>query len=130
MPHFLAPMLRPGTEAWRLVDTRGRVVADRLEPAFDSASRKQGLLGRTSLEPGRAIVIAPCSAVHTFFMRFPIDVLFVARGGRVTKVSPAVKPWRIAASLNAFATVELAAGTVERLGLSQSDTLLVESADR
>ena len=60
----------------------GLVVAATLEPAFDSASRKRGLLGRDGLAAGHALIIAPSNMVHTFFMRFPIDILIVSRGGR------------------------------------------------
>jgi uncharacterized protein len=86
------------------------VLVSRLEAAFDSATRKKGLLGRDRLEPGTGLVIAPCGGVHTFFMRFSIDVVFVARDGRVVKVSPAVKPWRLALALSAFCVIELPAG--------------------
>lgn len=59
------------------------------------------------------MVIAPCSAVHTFFMRFAIDVLFVARDGRALKIYVALPPWRLAFGFGAFAVIELAAGALE-----------------
>jgi hypothetical protein len=114
MPHFLNPLLEPGAPPLRLVNTtRGTVVAQVLQPAFDSAARKRGLLGRDGLPEGHAVVIAPCNAVHTFGMRFPIDILFVARDGRVVKVRHAVPRRRLAAAWGAFAVVELAAGALE-----------------
>jgi len=127
-PHFLSPLLGPGQPQCRIVTSDGRVVAERVEPAFDAAARKRGLLGRTSLDPDAALVIAPCNAVHTCFMRFPIDIVFVARDGRVTKTATGVRPWRMAASPRAFATVELAAGVIARHGLRAGDRLTVESA--
>jgi hypothetical protein len=126
-PHFLSPLLGPGQPPCRIVTADGRIVARRLEPAFDAATRKRGLLGRTSLDPDTALVIAPCNAVHTCFMRFPIDIVFVARDGRVTKTATGVRPWRLAVSPRAFATVELAAGVIARHGLRAGDRLTVES---
>jgi len=127
-PHFLAPLLSQEPRC-RLVTGDGRVVAGRLEPAFDAATRKRGLLGRTSLDADTALVIAPCNAVHTCFMRFPIDVVFVARDGRITKTAAGVRPWRLAASVRAFATIELAAGTILLHALRPSDRLIVEVAN-
>jgi uncharacterized membrane protein (UPF0127 family) len=101
-------------------------VATRVETAFSSADRKRGLLGRDGLEPGHALVIAPTNLVHTFAMRFPIDILFVARDGRVLKVSSAVPPRRIAGSLRGFAVIEMAAGEASRSDTRVGD--LVEVA--
>ena len=106
---FLAPLLREPDRLWALEEvTSHRTIVSRVQAAVDSASRKRGLLGRTSLDDV-ALVIAPCNAVHTFFMRFPIDVLFVDRQGRVLRVAREVRPWRIAAAWRAFAVIELAA---------------------
>src|SRR5687768_16358421 len=63
----------------------GRIVADRLLPALDSESRRRGLLKHTSLDAGEAMIIAPTNAVHTWFMKFAIDIAFVTRDGRVLK---------------------------------------------
>jgi uncharacterized membrane protein (UPF0127 family) len=119
---FLEPLLTRAAAPQALVNlTRGTVVAGRVEGAFDSASRKHGLLGRDGLETENALVIAPCSGVHTFFMRFPIDVLFVARDGRVKKATRSVSPWRIALGLGSFAVVEGAPGMIERSGTRSGD---------
>jgi hypothetical protein len=129
-PHFLAPLLGPGQPQCRIVTTDGRVVARRVEPAFDAATRKRGLLGRTSLDPDTALVIAPCNAVHTCFMHFPIDIVFVARDGRVTKTAGGVRPWRLSASGRAFATIELAAGVIQHHGVRPGDVVIVEPANQ
>lgn len=100
-------------------------MATHIETAFSSADRKRGLLGRDGLPPGQALVIAPTNLVHTFAMRFPIDILFAARDGRVLKVSEAVPPRRIAGALRAFAVVELAAGELARSGTRAGDLLEV-----
>ena len=106
---FLAPLLRQPDRIWALEEvTSRRTIVSRVHAAVDSASRKRGLLGRTGLND-TALVIAPCNAVHTFFMRVPIDVLFVDRQGRVLRVAREVRPWRIAAAWRAFAVIELAA---------------------
>ena len=72
----------------------GEVVAHDVEIADTRATRRRGLLGRDRLAPGSALVISPCLAVHTAFMRFAIDVVFLDRDDRVVKVSPEVRPFR------------------------------------
>jgi uncharacterized membrane protein (UPF0127 family) len=112
-PHFLAPMLRAPMLPWTLVhEPSGRVIANDLRTAFDSASRREGLLKQSAWPAGAALIIAPCQAVHTVGMRFAIDVVFVDRGGRVLKVRERMTAWRMAGSLRAFATIELPAGTL------------------
>ena len=94
----------------------GQIVAVTLIPAFDRSTRNKGLLGRRSLEQGSAMILAPCSSVHTFFMKFPIDIIFVARDGRVVKMCERCHPWRLALGPGAFAVIELPAGAVEPSG--------------
>ena len=74
------------------------------------------------------MVIAPSNAIHTFFMRFPIDVAFVTRDGRVVKICSSVKPWRMAASFRAYAVVELPAGTLARCETMVGDFLVAVEA--
>jgi uncharacterized membrane protein (UPF0127 family) len=88
------------------------VVASAVEVADDRATRRKGLLGRDHLDPAAALVLTPCFSVHTAFMRFPIDVLFVDRNGIVLKVVRQMGPWRIAAAWGAHTVIELAAGAV------------------
>lgn len=129
MASFLDPLL-DSHRRFRLVNlTTGTLVADTLETAFDSAGRKKGLLGRQGFESGRALILAPCNAVHTFFMRFPIDVVLVGRDGRVVKVCHRVPPWRIALALSAFATIELPAGTAQAANVRPGDTVTMEPLD-
>jgi uncharacterized membrane protein (UPF0127 family) len=123
-PHFLSPILsNPG--AWRLVEARtGRTLADRIETAFDSGTRRRGLLGRQTLPAGFALILAPCSAVHTFGMAMAIDVVFAARDGRVVKVRERMPPNRLTAAWRGFATLEFPAGAVAAAGgLSEGDLL-------
>ena len=124
MSSFLSPLLGATSARLALVETTsGTVVARQLLPALDSATRRTGLLKHTSLPEGTAMVLAPTNAIHTWFMKFDIDVIFVARDGRVLKVRHALRPWRMAAALRGFAVVELAAGTLARLGVSPGGTL-------
>jgi len=104
----------------------GQLVATALEPAFDSASRKRGLLGRDGLPPGHALVIAPCSMVHTFFMRFAIDVLIVSRRGVVVRAAHAVPARRLVGAWRGFAVVELAAGALAASGTRKGDVVTLE----
>jgi len=125
-PHFLTPLLKGDAGGYALiVNGRGTALATTIEPAFDSASRRKGLLGRDGLPAGTALVIAPCNAIHMFSMRFAIDVVFAAKDGRVTKVCHDVQPWRIAASLGAFAAIELAAGEAGESGVEKGDRLML-----
>jgi uncharacterized membrane protein (UPF0127 family) len=128
--HFLSSLVSSPDQAWAVRDAAsGRVLVTHLEGAFDSATRKKGLLGRERLEPGGGLVIAPCGGVHTFFMRFAIDVVFVARDGRVLRVRHAVKPWRLAIALRAFGVIELPAGAAAACGIGPGTRLeLVASA--
>ena len=127
MASFLQPLLaRDAGPA--LLHVRGRggaPVATTVETAFDSPSRTRGLLGRPSLAPDYALVIAPCSAIHTFKMQFPIDVIFAAQDGRILKIRHRMGAGRMTAAIGAFATIEMAAGEAGRHGLTAGDYLEV-----
>jgi uncharacterized membrane protein (UPF0127 family) len=128
MKSFLSPLLRPGGSASALTNTRHhRIVARTLLTAFDSKSRRKGLLGREALPESSALIIAPSQAIHTFSMRFAIDVAFVSKDGVVLKVRQAVPPRRIAVSWRAFAVVELPAGALEASDTKPGDRLQIEA---
>jgi hypothetical protein len=113
-------------DAWSLIiEGRQAPLATRLEGAFESTSRNRGLLGRAGLAPGTALVIAPSNAVHTFAMRFPIDLVFANREGVVVKTKAAVPRSRIAIALGGFAVIELAAGAIASCGVQVGDRLTV-----
>ena len=89
--------------------------------------RAAGLLFRAPLAADECLRIAPCSSVHTIGMRYPIDVVFVDRAGRVAGMSRHVRPLRAAMCLKADATFEFRVGAIDRLGLALGDTLVAET---
>ena len=103
--------------------TRSRVLADRADKADTSAKRRTGLLKHTGLDTGEGLWITPCEGVHTFGMKFPIDVVFLSRKKSVVKVRPNMVRGRVALSLRAHSVLELPAGTVERTGTAVGDQL-------
>ena len=103
--------------------TRGTVLATRLEVADSGKKRSKGLLGRKGLEPGGGLWIVPCESVHTFFMQFPIDLVYLDRKYRVKKVRHSVGPWRLSACLSAHSILELPAGTIRSTQTQAGDTL-------
>jgi uncharacterized protein len=84
------------------------VVADRMWP------RMKGLLGRRELASGEGMLIRPTSSIHTFFMRFPIDAVFLSRDGEVLNVKPNVGAWRARFCRGAHSVLELPAGEAAR----------------
>jgi hypothetical protein len=110
----------------QLMNERTRApLATEVELAVTRKARNRGLLGREGLGPSAAIILAPCTAVHTAFMRFAIDVLFLDRDGCAVKIVPDVAPWRIALAAHAYAVVEMAAGSARRLDVQLGDRLYV-----
>jgi uncharacterized membrane protein (UPF0127 family) len=105
----------------------GDPLATDVEFAVTRATRRRGLLGRRYLAPALALVLAPCAAVHTAFMQFAIDLVFVNRDGRVLKVHYAVPPFRMAGAARAHAVIEMAAGTLRPDIVQRGDLLRFES---
>jgi uncharacterized protein len=127
MASFLSSAARADGRRFALVDSaNGRVVVPRLELALDSTARRRGLLGRDGLEEGAGLVIAPSNSVHTFFMRFAIDIVFLNRSGRVLKIRHRVPARRVALSATAHAVLELPAGAAERSGLAVGQQLALQ----
>jgi uncharacterized protein len=112
------------TEPVRLTREDGRVVCEQLLVAARPLRRMRGLLGRATLPSGEGILLRPAGSVHTFFMRFPIDVVFLDREDVVVGIAPALEPWRTAGRRGAKAVVELAAGECARCGLQVGDRLI------
>jgi len=108
--------------------TRGTLLAARLQVARSGPARQKGLLGREGLAAGEGLWIIPCESVHTFFMRFAIDLVYLDRKNRVRKVRSSVGPWRLSACLSAHSVIELAAGAVRGSRTERGDTLEFEPA--
>ena len=106
--------------------SRARVVCATCELADSLRRRFRGLMGRRALAPGHGLLLRPSGSIHTCFMRFPIDVVFLDRELAVLAVSPAVRPWRMRACRGARAVLELPAGDAERAGIVPGDRLTVE----
>ncbi len=129
MPSFLNVLRHNDARSLVMRNQRtGAIVADCLLPAFDSQSRRTGLLKHTSLDPHTAMLIAPTNAVHTFFMRFAIDIAFVNKDGRILKISRGLPPWRMSAAWGGYAVVEMAAGAFEKADTAAGDHLVIEPA--
>src|SRR4029450_7769640 len=104
----------------------GDVVGDDCVVADSPVSRMKGLLGRSELKPGEGLLLRPAGSIHTFFMTFPIDSVFLDEGLRVLGVSDDIRPWRAASKRGARAVLELPAGEAARRGLEGGGTPAVK----
>jgi uncharacterized membrane protein (UPF0127 family) len=111
------------SSAGTLVDEQGRVVCESCEDAAAMLTRMRGLLGRQSLEPGHGMLIRRTGSIHTFFMRFPIDAVFLDRKMHVRKIVHELARNRVATSLGARSVLELPAGEAARVGLGVGSRL-------
>jgi uncharacterized membrane protein (UPF0127 family) len=109
----------------RIVTDGGVVVCERCELADGTLSRMRGLLGREALEPGTGMLLSREPSVHTFFMRFPIDVVFLDKAKTIVKIVHDLRPWRAAGARKAVAALELPAGAAASAGLRTGMTLVV-----
>jgi uncharacterized membrane protein (UPF0127 family) len=105
----------------------GRVVCERCVLADTALARMRGLLGRRSLPSGEGILLRPAGSVHTAFMRFAIDAVFLDRDGRVVKIAHDLRPWKTAGGRKAKAVLELPAGEAERRGLAVGERLVEDA---
>jgi uncharacterized membrane protein (UPF0127 family) len=103
----------------------GAIVCERCRVAASPSSRLRGLLGRAGLEAGEGLLLRPASSIHTWFMRFPIDAVFVGPDGTVMRIAGDLRPWRAAGRRGAQAVLELAAGECARRGLKPGDRLIL-----
>jgi uncharacterized protein len=100
-----------------LASDDGNVVCERCLLAETPLARLRGLLGRSDLPAGEGLLLRPAGSVHTAFMRFPIDVVFLDRADKVLKVAHELPPWRMASCRGARAVLELPAGEASKRGL-------------
>jgi hypothetical protein len=106
--------------------TRQTVLADAGEIADTSAKRRVGLLKHERLGPGEGLWIVPCESVHTFFMKFPIDLVYLDKKRKVRKIRAAVPPWRLSMCLGAHSILELPAGRAAETGTTVGDELAID----
>lgn len=106
---------------------KNTVLADNTLIAGSPIKRMLGLLGRREFKPGEAIIIKPCNSIHTFFMRFAIDVMFLDRENKVVKAIPNFRPFRLSGIyFSAHTAIELPAGTIESSQTHEGDLLIFE----
>jgi uncharacterized membrane protein (UPF0127 family) len=109
--------------------TRDTLLVAQCEQARSFFARGRGLMGRDHLDAGSGLLIDPCSSIHTFFMRFPIDVVFIDRAGRVVGLRAAMPPGRpYAGAWGARAVIELPAGVIAASRTEVGDTLVMRDA--
>jgi uncharacterized membrane protein (UPF0127 family)/ActR/RegA family two-component response regulator len=105
-----------------VVKQNGEVLCKRCALADTPYSRFRGLMGRRGLDDDEGMLLVT-SSIHTSFMRFPIDAVFLDRSFTVVRIKPALKPWRVAIAWSAHAVIELPAGTAAHAGLEPGEQL-------
>ncbi len=110
-------------------ETRSTIIGNRIQVADTSLSRMFGLLGRRGVDAGGGLWIKPSSGVHTFFMRFPIDVIGLDKNLRVIKLWNDLIPYRVTSvSLQMRSVIELSSGRIAECGIQLGDVLSVTGA--
>lgn len=105
---------------------RGSLLLDRLEVCVSGVERMRGLLGRRAMPPGAGMLLAPCLSIHTFFMKFPIDVLVLNRELCVLEVKRRLVPWRVFfGGFRAWGMVEVQSGWMPIDAVNPGDVLEV-----
>jgi uncharacterized protein len=115
-------------EPCKIINQRnGHTVASQAKIARDLLSRSVGLLNRAELSDDEALLIYPCNSIHTFFMKFPIDVAFLDKNHKVVKIVENIQPWRLqSCHFIAKSTLEMTNGSMSRKGLKIGDLLVFE----
>ncbi|TVR74988.1 MAG: DUF192 domain-containing protein [Sphaerobacteraceae bacterium] len=107
--------------------TRDRLIGDSVEIASSFCQRGRGLMFVSGLDEGAGLIIDPCSSIHTFWMRFPLDVLYMDRESRVVRADSKMKPWRIGPIFTgAKWVIELPPGTISATGTQAGDIIELE----
>ena len=105
--------------------TQDRVLADKVQEAYNWKQRLKGLLGQAELKPGEALFIRPCSSIHSLFMRFRFDAVFIDKKGKVLHLIQAMKPWRISKIVfGAWGVLELPEGVLSETNTVEGDCLV------
>ena len=113
--------------AWN--DTKQEPLADRVRVARSLWSRTRGLLGTRELPKGNGLLIEPCNAIHSFWMRYSFDALFLKRDGEIVHAISRMQPQRMSRPVfSAHSVLELPAGTIEATATRPGDRVRVEPA--
>lgn len=113
-----------------MTDDDGKWVARNSEVAESFVRRGVGLLGRSGWPDSDGLLITPCSSIHCFFMKMPIDVVYLDRENRIRKIIPALKPWKMGPlDLKAHSVLELPAGNLASLGLKEGQLLTFTASE-
>ena len=108
---------------------RDSVLGEAIEVASTSVQRVKGLLGRDCLADGQGLLFKHCASLHTFFMQFPIDIVFADKKGKVLKTAVGVRPFKlVAAPLRSFYAIELPVGAIEGSGTRVGDHLELDES--
>ncbi len=105
---------------------RDEVLLDHMETALALWDRFRGLMLRTELPAGQGLLLTDCRSIHMFFMRFPIDLVYLDGGNRVVKIVHRIKPWRLSLCMSARSVLEMPAGWARKIGLRVGDALAFE----
>ena len=106
--------------------TKDATLAGRVKVASNPWSRFWGLMGKRGLGEDEAVLIDPCYSVHTMFMRFPIDVVYLTKDNRVLKIADDMRPWRASVGKGAKRVLEMPSGAAARQGLEAGDEVVFE----
>ncbi|MGO9903281.1 MAG: DUF192 domain-containing protein [Solirubrobacteraceae bacterium] len=127
MSRYLDPLQAMAAAIEQILSrTRGNVVCEHAEIADTPLLRLRGLLGRSSLPAGHGMLIEPAPSIHSAFMRFDFDAVFLDRDLEVIKLAQRIPPWRTRTARHARSVLELAAGEIERRGIQVGDVLAVD----
>lgn len=122
-------MTRKASVAVVVNTTKGTTLASSAELATTYGERRQGLLGRSRLEDGEGLIIRPCKGVHSFGMKFPIDVAYVSKDGRVIHIISPLSPNRLGPlMLRADWILELPQGAISRTETVLGDILAIQTS--
>lgn len=111
-------------QSFRLATSGGTTVAGDVAVADNPYRRFMGLMGKRELKDGSGLYLKPCSSIHMFFMRFPIDVAFVDKDNRVVRLYHGLRPWRMSRVVRrAKAAIELRSGALAEAGVGVGDLL-------
>lgn len=108
--------------------TRGNVLGDQVVIADRPLSRMRGVLGRSTLRPGQGLLLQPAPSIHTWFVRFRFDAVFLDRNLQVVRIVAHLKPWRVESARHAASVLELADGEAERRQVEVGDQLVISDS--